>query len=496
MKLLLCLTSFILLVFASDVLYYSNKDFVENISTQDLALVEFFAPWCEDCKRIDPLYEDAARILKNNDPPVSLIKVDCTVDTVTCVQYGAQHYPTFKVMRNGEVEDYTGPVTTAELVKNMKYMAGPASKELKTVEDVEKFLAHDDYSVIGFFRNNKSDLAKIYRKVADPVKLKVLFAHTTEQDIKNKYNYNNDIVLFQPKIYQNVYEEPIRKYDGEASTQKITEWIQKQSLGLCSERTNENAKRFKKPLFVVYYDVNFFLNKDHTIYWRNRVLEVAKKFHDAGKDVNFAISHHKTFEPELDLFGLTEKKNRKPVFVPRDKPVVTARDTRERKYVMSDEFSEENLAKFVNDVLEDRIEQYLLSDPIPISNDEPVKVAVARNFDEIVNKNEKDVLVEFYAPWCKQCTIFEPKYKELAEKLKDEPDLIIVKMDATTNELPKPYEYSKYPIIYFARKGNKNNPKLYLDILEIDGLIKFIAKESTNELKGYTRKGTMRKTEL
>ncbi|KAL3865492.1 hypothetical protein ACJMK2_042877 [Sinanodonta woodiana] len=496
MKLLLCLASFISLAFASDVLYYSNKDFSENMPSHDLALVEFFAPWCADCTMLDPFYEEAARILKDNDPPVPLIKVDCTVDTGTCVQYGAQYYPTFKVMRNGEAEDYKGRVTAADLVKNMKYMAGPASKELKTVEDVEKFLAHDDYSVIGFFRNNNSDLAKIYRKVADPVKMEILFAHTTEQAIKDKYNYNNDIVLFQPKIYQNVYEEPIRKYDGEASTQKITEWIQKQSLGLCSERTNENSKRFKRPLFVVYYDVNFFRNKETTIYWRNRVLEVAKRFHDAGKDVNFAISHHKTFEPELDTFGLTEERDRKPVFVPRDKPVVTARDTRERKYVMPDEFSEENLEKFVNDVLEDRIEQYLLSDPIPLSNDEPVKVAVARNFDEIVNREDKDVLIEFYAPWCNYCTEFEPKYKELAEKLKDEPDLIIAKMDATTNELPDQYEYSEFPIIYFAGKGNKNNPKLYNGDRKVDAVMKFIAKESTNELKGYTRRGSMRKTEL
>ncbi|CAF4407663.1 unnamed protein product, partial [Rotaria magnacalcarata] len=31
---------------------------------------------------------------------------------------------------------------------------------------------------------------------------------------------------------------------------------------------------------------------------------------------------------------------------------------------------------------------------------EDVKVVVAKNFDEIVNDNTKDVLIEFYAPWC------------------------------------------------------------------------------------------------
>lgn len=42
---------------------------------------------------------------------------------------------------------------------------------------------------------------------------------------------------------------------------------------------------------------------------------------------------------------------------------------------------------------------------------------VADTFDEIVNDPEKDVLVEFYAPWCGHCKNLEPKYKELGEKV-------------------------------------------------------------------------------
>lgn len=50
----------------------------------------------------------------------------------------------------------------------------------------------------------------------------------------------------------------------------------------------------------------------------------------------------------------------------------------------------------------------------------PIKhyqVVVAENFDEIVNAEDKDVLIEFYAPWCGHCKNLEPKYKELGEKV-------------------------------------------------------------------------------
>lgn len=48
---------------------------------------------------------------------------------------------------------------------------------------------------------------------------------------------------------------------------------------------------------------------------------------------------------------------------------------------------------------------------------QPLQVVVAENFDEIVNAQDKDVLIEFYAPWCGHCKNLEPKYKELGEKV-------------------------------------------------------------------------------
>jgi len=46
-----------------------------------------------------------------------------------------------------------------------------------------------------------------------------------------------------------------------------------------------------------------------------------------------------------------------------------------------------------------------------------LKVVVATTFNDIVNDPTKDVLIEFYAPWCGHCKSLAPKYEELATKV-------------------------------------------------------------------------------
>merc|ERR1711923_488122 len=163
--------------------------------------------------------------------------------------------------------------------------------------------------------------------------------------------------------------------------------------------------------------------------------------------------------------------------------------------------SMDTFEQFVRDVQAGKVEAYLKSEPLPEGNDEPgkVKVVVAKNFDEIVNNEDKDVLIEFYAPWCGHCKSLAPKYDELAMKLKDEENIVIAKMDATANDVPAPYDVKGFPTIFFAPKGSKSSPKSYEGGREVDDFIKYLARESTDGIKvddGKKKKKKSKKTEL
>jgi protein disulfide-isomerase A3 len=56
-------------------------------------------------------------------------------------------------------------------------------------------------------------------------------------------------------------------------------------------------------------------------------------------------------------------------------------------------YSVEALQKFVEDIEEGSLEPYVKSEPIPENNDAGTKIAVTRNFDELVTNYDGDVLI-------------------------------------------------------------------------------------------------------
>ncbi|KAI5692766.1 hypothetical protein M8J76_002994 [Diaphorina citri] len=470
----------------SSVLDLGDSDFEAVINQHETALVMFYAPWCGHCKKLKPEYEKAATDVKGADPPISFVKVDCTeAGKETCNKHGVSGYPTLKIFRNGQVsKEYQGPRDAGGIIKYMKAQVGPSSKELSSVETLEAFIGKDDVAVVGFFQK-ESDLKAAFLGVADKLRETVRFGHSSNSAVLEKQGVKDAVVLFRPKQLHNKFEDSSVTYTAEtANVLKLETFIKENYHGLVGHRQRENTQDFKQPLVIAYYAVDYVKNAKGTNYWRNRILKVAKGFADK---FTFAISAKDDFQHELNEFGFD--------YVPSDKPLVFVRAEDGKKYAMKDEFSVENLESFLTKVVAGEVDPYIKSEPVPEDNSGPVKVAVAKNFDEVVTNNEKDVLVEFYAPWCGHCKKLTPVYEEVGEKLKGE-NVDLVKMDATANDVPSLFEVRGFPTLFWLPKNSKSKPVKYEGGREVDDFIKFIAKHATSELSGYDRSGNPKKTEL
>merc|ERR1712193_76794 len=145
----------------------------------------------------------------------------------------------------------------------------------------------------------------------------------------------------------------------------------------------------------------------------------------------------------------------------------------------STELSDANMRSFIKQYMDGSLKPHLMSQDVPEDWDkEPVKVLVGKNFVEVALDTNKDVLVEFYAPWCGHCKQLAPTWDKLGEKYKDSETVVIAKMDSTANEL-EDVKVQGFPTIKLFKKGD-NKVIDYNGERTLDGLVKFIESDGVD----------------
>eukprot|EP01135_Chromosphaera_perkinsii_P006052 Nk52_evm6s386 gene=Nk52_evmTU6s386 len=98
------------------------------MKSEDLWMVEFYAPWCGHCKNLAPEWKKAANRMKGK---VKYGAVDATVHGGLAQKYGVQGYPTIKFFGSDKTnpEDYNGGRTSSDLIafseSKMEMLAEP-----------------------------------------------------------------------------------------------------------------------------------------------------------------------------------------------------------------------------------------------------------------------------------------------------------------------------------------------------------------------------------
>ena len=115
------------------------------MGSDDLWLVEFYAPWCGHCKNLAPEWAKAATQLKGE---VKVGKVDATAETALGQRFKIGGYPTIKLFPSGKksddiTEDYNGSrdagsISSWALEKKAQYKPAPEPIQLIDQETFDK----------------------------------------------------------------------------------------------------------------------------------------------------------------------------------------------------------------------------------------------------------------------------------------------------------------------------------------------------------------------
>ena len=84
-----------------------------------------------------------------------------------------------------------------------------------------------------------------------------------------------------------------------------------------------------------------------------------------------------------------------------------------------------------------------------------VQTITAENFDELVVKSEKPVLVDFWAPWCGPCRMVSPIVDEIAE---ERGDIVVGKVNVDEQpELAMRFSVMSIPTLLVFKNGELAN---------------------------------------
>jgi protein disulfide-isomerase A1 len=449
-----------------DVLVLDHLNFDQTITENPVILVEFYAPWCGHCKHLEPEYQKAATMLKEKEVPVKLAKVDANAEenAELRTRFQIQGFPTIKLFRDGAISDYQGERNADAIASFMKKQSQPPSTPLTSVDHATAFKDSDKVVVIGFFDNKDSAEYNTFTQVSKQLRDAYTFAEVVGDAAINKalgVEKTPTVVLF-------------KKFDegrnGLESFDNLAAFIQTHSVPLIDEIGPHNFKLYVEsglPLAYLFVDLTQEGQKDENLAHVHALATETK-----GK-LNWVIIDWSKYAKHSERLGLSGKVV----------PSLAIEHVTEGFHYVFDEtapISKEGVTNWVRDFLDGKIQPTIKSEEVPASNDGPVKIVVANNFNDIVNDATKDVLLEFYAPWCGHCKKLAPIYDELGTALKtSNPNVVIAKVDATANDINPKFAVKGFPTIKFFPANNKAQPIDYEGDRSLSDMNTFVQTHTT-----------------
>ncbi|XP_020226668.1 protein disulfide-isomerase [Cajanus cajan] len=429
------------------VLTLDHSNFSHTVSKHNLIVVQFYAPWCGRCKKLAPEYEKASSILSSHDPPVVLAKIDADDEKnkVLASEFDVRGYPTIKILRNGgkNVQAYKGPYEADGMVDYLKTQTGPASTEIKSVDDATAFIGEHKVAIVGVFPKFSGEELDNFTVLAEKLRADYDFGHTLNAKHlpRGESSVTGPIVrLFKPfdelfVDFQDFHVEALEKFVEESSVPLVTVFN--------NDLSNYPfiVKFFGSPNVKVMLFINFTAEGAES--FKSKFRETSQQYRQQG--LSFLVGDVKSSTAHFQYLGVKEDQV----------PLIVIQHKDGKKFVKPN-LEPDHISSWLKAYKDGNIAPYLKSEPIPEANNEPVKVVVGDSLQDVVFNSGKNVLLEFYSPWCGYCTELAPILEEVAVSYESDADVIIAKLDGIANDVPsESFEVKGYPTVYFKSASGK-----------------------------------------
>ena len=490
------------------------ETFFSTINDNEYVLMEFYASWCGHCKQFAPVYEEIAKHLEGT---VTVARVDADKYSAIAMLQELQSFPTIKLFVKSVPVTYFGSRTFDDVIKFVSRAQEPSYTELKDAASFDAFVAAHPKNMIACFGDNATEIGHL-REMFEDIALQihistdVSFAvyedkdavgvpscpgiavrnpdypdpfvydigtyldvdpedlpHSEEEEVKKEEDVKEEEEEEEEKEEEEVKKEGEEELP-KRSPRRIVRWLSECMLPLVDEVSGKNFDKYarlERPMvWLVMRETNSEALKTFT--------EVAQEY---ALRASFVWLNDTLYHIQTKLIGVPEDSAFPTVAI--SKKLWHSAFSKEQTAAG---ISKEALRAFVDAYLAGTLLPTVRSAPVPDKAEneaKPFRTLVRSNWEETVLDPTKDVLVEFYSSWCKNCLALSSMFEDLGKALRPVESFFVGGIELSENDFPEDVEISGFPhIVLFPAGEKKKTPVVLNDDIVLTKMIKFVQKNA------------------
>ncbi|XP_036274124.1 protein disulfide-isomerase TMX3 isoform X2 [Pipistrellus kuhlii] len=195
-----------------------DESFKDN-RKDDIWLVDFYAPWCGHCKKLEPIWNEVGLEMKNIGSPVKVGKMDATSYSSIASEFGVRGYPTIKLLKGDLAYNYRGPRTKDDIIEFAHRVSGALIRPLPSQQMFEH--VRKRHRVFFVYIGGESTLKEKYIDAASELIVYTYFFSASEEVVPEYVTLKEmpAVLVFKDETYF-VYDE---YEDGDLSS-----WINRE----------------------------------------------------------------------------------------------------------------------------------------------------------------------------------------------------------------------------------------------------------------------------
>lgn len=367
------------------VLLLNDKNFHKAVQQNQYLFVDFYAPWCDMCRKFNPKFGKIAAKYADRGIPIVFAKVDAEKNKEAAVKYEVVGYPTLMVISGKDRFHYEGDYDEASIEKFLAKILMDPTPDLPSVADRVTGL---DKVAVMVTEKREGKLFELYQ-IAAKMNLFMDFytvAPTEETKLLLK-GQEGQLFIFKRKGHE------VIPFTGKPKKSEVLKFFADHRWDLIAYGEQlESIDRIYEPNSPPAM-IGFFNNEQSPEFlaFKQFAQEIG-----LNKGLMFFVSYVGEEGNNLAEFMGIASDNRIGILKGN-------KNFDAKRYLMEDPITVENIRGFWSDYKAGRILRHYRSEPEPEDNSKPVKKIVSKTFKKFIPSRDTHLLLFVHDKDCAEC---------------------------------------------------------------------------------------------